>query len=363
MAISEALIPLLVAAISSACLTPLMMKMGIALGVVDRPNQRKVSFREQIPLMGGPSIFIGCLLGLLSSVFMGTEPFIFQLRTLGFLSGGLILLLVGLWDDRFYLSPWRKLPFQILAAVIAIWAGFSIDYFTNPFTLTTHAVPAWVGWPATLLWILLVTNALNLIDGLDGLASGIGAIVAMTLVTICWQANQFSGALIGIALLGALVGFLPFNFPPARVFLGDSGAYFVGFSLSLLAVQGYRKEAILTFLVPLLALAVPLLDVVLSVLRRIRRRQRIFSPDNMHVHHRLLRKEGTHRRAVLWLYFQAACFGLIAVSFSRLSGVASYILLIVVGILTIRLLRNLGLFSIESDETEAENSVESTGTE
>lgn len=363
MDVSEAFLPLLIAALISACLTPLMMKLGVVLRIVDRPNQRKVSRREQMPLMGGPAVFAGCTLGLFISHLIGSDFVIAQTRTYGFLLGGIILLGVGLWDDRFNLSAWRKLPFQVVAALIAIWSGFLIDHVTNPFTLTTHSVPPWVSWPATLLWILLVTNALNLIDGLDGLSAGIGAIVAMTLVTICWQSNQLLGAVIGIVLFGALIGFLPFNFPPARVFLGDSGAYFVGYSLSLIAVQGYRKEAILTFLVPLLALAVPLLDVGLSVLRRIRRKQRIFSPDNMHLHHRLLRKEGTHRRAVLWLYFQTACFGLIAVSFSRLHGPAAYILLLIVFVLTVRLLKNLGLFSIELDENEADEPSQSRGTE
>ena len=213
-------------------------------------------------------------------------------------------------------------------------------------------MPVLISWPITLAWILLVTNALNLIDGLDGLATGMGAIVAMTLVVICWQANQVMGVVMGLSLLGALLGFLPFNFPPARAFLGDSGAYFLGFTLALISVQAYRKEALVTFIVPLIALAVPLLDVALSILRRLRRRDQIFSPDNMHMHHRLLRKEGTHRRAVLWLYFQTLCFGLIAISFSRLNGFLGYLILIVVGILTFRLLRNLGLLSVESDGDE-----------
>ena len=277
-------------------------------------------------------------------------------KVLGFLSGGFVLVLVGLWDDRFYLSAWQKLPFQVLAAAIAIGSGFSIDFLTNPISDTTLPVPIWLSWPLTLLWILLVTNAMNLIDGLDGLASGMGAIVAATLVIICWQADQVVGVVIGLSILGALIGFLPYNFPPARSFLGDSGAYFVGFALALISIQGYRKEAVLTFVVPALALAVPLIDVALSIIRRIRRRERIFSPDDMHMHHRLLRREGTHTRAVLWLYFQTACFGLIAISFSRITGLGRYLLLAVVLLLTVRLLRNLGLFSTDWKTGESDDS-------
>ncbi len=347
MLLSEAAVPLLVAGFVSVCLTPFAMKWGIWLDVIDRPNERKVSRRAKIPLIGGVSIFIGCTLGLLSALAMGLESNDLTIKSLGFLAGGLLLVLVGLWDDRFYLSAWQKLPFQILAAAIAIGSGFAIDFITNPFSSTTLPVPVWLSWPLTLLWILLVTNAMNLIDGLDGLASGMGAIVAATLVIICWQADQLVGVVIGLSMLGALVGFLPYNFPPAKSFLGDSGAYFLGFALALISVQGYRKEAVLTFVVPALALAVPLIDVALSIFRRIRRGDRIFSPDDMHMHHRLLRREGTHRRAVLWLYFQTACFGLIAISFSRITGIGRYLLLVVVMGLTIRLLRNLGLFSTD----------------
>ncbi len=340
------------AAVSAVCLGPLFMKVGLSLGMVDRPNDRKVSSRQGITLTGGPTVFVGCALGLLVAQFPADPSNEFEVKLLGFLLGGSILLCVGLWDDRFYLSAWQKLPFQIVASLVAIWSGFSIDHFTSPFTLTTYDLPVLISWPITLAWILLVTNALNLIDGLDGLATGMGAIVAMTLVVICWQANQVMGVVMGLSLLGALLGFLPFNFPPARAFLGDSGAYFLGFTLALISVQAYRKEALVTFIVPLIALAVPLLDVALSILRRLRRRDQIFSPDNMHMHHRLLRKEGTHRRAVLWLYFQTLCFGLIAISFSRLNGFLGYLILIVVGILTFRLLRNLGLLSVESDGDE-----------
>jgi len=333
------------------------MKLGIMLDIIDRPNERKVSRGETIPLIGGISIFTGCLLGLLSVLSWDSDVPDLATKSIGFLSGGFVLVLVGLWDDRFYLTAWQKIPFQIVACFVAIASGFSIDYITNPFTETTLPVPFWLSWPLTLLWILLVTNALNLIDGLDGLASGLGAIVAATLAVICWQAEQVVGVVIALSLLGALLGFLPFNFPPARSFLGDSGAYFLGFALALVSIQGYRKEAVLTFVVPLLALAVPLIDVALSVLRRLRRGERIFSPDDMHMHHRLLRREGTHRRAVLWLYFQTACFGLIAISFSRITGIGRYLLLFVVGVLTIRLLRNLGLFSIDRKRGEPDDSV------
>jgi UDP-GlcNAc:undecaprenyl-phosphate GlcNAc-1-phosphate transferase len=211
----------------------------------------------------------------------------------------------------------------------------------------------------TLCWIVVVTNAMNLIDGLDGLTAGIGVIIAATLGIICFQASQPAGLLISLVMLGALLGFLPFNFPPAKIFLGDAGALFVGYALALISIQGYRKAALLAFIVPLLALAVPLLDTGLSIFRRVRTGRDIFSADKLHMHHLLLAREGSHRRAVLWLYFQTLCFSVIALSFSQLRGFSAYIFLGAVVILTARLLRNLGMFRPGQAEESADPPVDS----
>ncbi|MCG8591759.1 MAG: undecaprenyl/decaprenyl-phosphate alpha-N-acetylglucosaminyl 1-phosphate transferase, partial [Proteobacteria bacterium] len=179
------------------------------------------------------------------------------------------------------------------------------------------------------------------------------------------QTGSPLGVALGASLVGALLGFLPFNFAPAKIFLGDTGSLFLGFTLSLLALECYRTASLLTFVVPLLALAVPLLDTALSIFRRLRQRRPIFDPDRMHMHHRLLESEGSHRSAVLSLYFLTACFCTIAVSFTRLRGYAAIVFLLAVVLLTVRLLRNLGVFSlsIESvhssgagDSRERENS-------
>ena len=258
-----------------------------------------------------------------------------------------LVVLVGLWDDRFEVRPVIKLAFQVLAATIAIEAGFRFDVFTDPIAGETKVVPLWLMWPISLLWIVGVTNAMNLIDGLDGLSSGIGAIIAGTLTIICLEAGQWVGVLIGLTLCASLVGYLPFNFPPARIFLGDTGSMFIGFGLSLLALEGYRKAALLAFLVPLIALAIPLLDTFLSIVRRLRSGRGVFSADRLHMHHRLLHREGSHRSAVLMLYFLTACFCMIAVSFSQVEGWISLLYLAAVIGVTVRLLRNLDAFSLE----------------
>jgi UDP-GlcNAc:undecaprenyl-phosphate GlcNAc-1-phosphate transferase len=263
---------------------------------------------------------------------------------------------IGFLDDRFTLRANVKLLVQIVAALIAIQAGFRVDLFSDPLSVQTHEVPIWIMLPVSLVWIVGVTNAMNLIDGLDGLSSGLGAIIAATLTIICWQAEQWVGVTIGLALFGALIGYLPYNFPPARIFLGDTGSLLIGFGLSVLALEGYRKAAFLAFIVPILALAIPLLDTLLSIARRIRSGKGVFSPDKLHMHHRLLVREGSHKNAVLMLYFLTSCFCMIAISFAQIDGWLAFVYLAAVVAVTIRLLRNLDAFSLEGPDGPARDS-------
>ncbi len=343
---TRALAIVVVAAGVAALSTPIVKRFALSIGAVDRPNDRNVSHREAMPLMGGLAVGLGCGSGLVAAYFLASGDGL-SIRIAGFVSGATILLLVGAWDDRFTMPAVRKLLFQIVAAAIAIESGFRVDLFSDPITATTFEVPLWILWPVSLLWIVGVTNAMNLIDGLDGLSSGIGAIIAATLTIICWQAGQWMGVVIGLALFGALIGYLPFNFPPARIFLGDTGSLLIGFGLSLLALEGYRKTAFLAFIVPMLALAIPLLDTSLSIVRRLRSGRGVFSADRLHMHHRLLYREGSHKNAVLMLYFLTGCFCMIAVSFSKLDGWLAFGYLAAVVAVTVRLLRNLDAFSLE----------------
>ena len=343
------------AAAIAAVTTPVVIRFARAMGAVDRPNQRKVSKRAEMPLLGGLAVAAGCGVGILVASQLvvaeaGMLPGVF-----GFVLGGGVIVLAGAWDDRFDMKPVVKLVFQIAAAALAIEAGFRFDLFSNPVTRQTLDVVPWIMWPVSLLWIVGVTNAMNLIDGLDGLSSGIGAIIAGTLTVICWQAEQWTGVVIGLSLFGALAGYLPYNFPPARIFLGDTGSLLIGFSLAVLALEGYRKTALLAFLVPLIALAIPLLDTSLSILRRLRSGRGVFSADRLHMHHRLLHREGSHRSAVLMLYFLTTCFCMIALSFSRIDGWVAFLYLAAVVAVTIRLLKNLDAFSLDilSDESQA----------
>jgi UDP-GlcNAc:undecaprenyl-phosphate GlcNAc-1-phosphate transferase len=347
--LANMVVPLLVAAAVSAAATPIVGRAAQRLGVVDRPNERKVNRRENIPLLGGLAVALGFFVGLAVAMLMTGARDEFRGHIEGQVLGSLLLLTLGVIDDRKALTAPPKLAVQVMAAALAIHYGFRIEHFTDPITLTAWTIPTPLVWLITMLWIVGITNAMNLMDGLDGLASGLGVIIGATLTWICFQSGQPVGVLAGVAFVGALVGFLPYNFAPARIFLGDTGALFIGFNLSLLALEGYRKLSLLTFVVPLLALAVPLLDTTLSIYRRIRRRASILSPDRQHMHHRLLDTEGSHRSAVLSIWFLTSCFCVIAVSFTNLEGRAALVFLALVIVLTLRLLRNLGFFEVEQD--------------
>ncbi len=341
------LFPAATALLVSALSTPLAARLAVALGVVDKPNSRKVNQRPDMPLLGGLAVALGVAAGLGVAVLSGSD--LPRLRLLGLGAGAALLLAVGVWDDRFGMRATPKFLVQIAAAALAIGCGFQIDHVTEPVTRQTMHFPPWLVWAVTGIWIVGVTNAINLIDGLDGLATGVSAIIAGTLTVIAAQSGHPLSLCLGVALAGALMGFLPYNFPPARLFLGDTGSLFIGYTLALLALEGYQRITVLTFVVPLLALAVPILDTGLSILRRLRRGASIFSADRLHMHHRMLDTHGDTRGAVLQFYLITACFSLLALSFTRLSGLVAALLLAAVAVLTLRLLWNLGALSFEPE--------------
>ena len=346
----QILIPLSVAFGVSALATPFVIRAALALGVVDHPSERGVSTRGGMPLAGGFAVALGFGAGFAIALRMASGPFeSAQLR--GLLIGATIMVIAGICDDRWGMRAWLKFGIQIVAAGIAVASGFEISHFTEPFTFTTFFLPGWLAWLFTVLWIVGITNAINLVDGLDGLASGVGALVGATLLVIALQGGQVLGVCIAVALVGALVGFLPYNFWPAKIFLGDTGSLFTGYVLSLLALDGYRTLSLVTFVVPLLALAVPIIDTLLSIVRRVRKRMPIFSADRLHMHHRLLVSEGSHRGAVLQIYLVTAAFCLLALSFMKLQGSMAAVCLLAVVVLTVRMLWNLGALSLEDRES------------
>jgi UDP-GlcNAc:undecaprenyl-phosphate GlcNAc-1-phosphate transferase len=346
------LIPLSVAIAGAALATPLVARTARALRIVDHPSDRGVSFHGGMPLAGGLAVATGFAVGLAAALHALRES-IPPGSLEGLVAGATVIIVAGICDDRWGMKAWSKFLIQTLAAAIAIANGFEISHFTEPLTRTSFHLPVWLTWVVSTLWIVGITNAVNLVDGLDGLAAGVGVIIGATLTLIAWQAGQPFGVCIGVALVGSLLGFLPYNFWPARIFLGDTGSLFIGYVLALLALAGYRQLSLITFVVPLLALAVPIIDTLLSILRRIRKGVPIFRADRQHMHHRLLATEGSQRGAVFQFYLLTAAFCLIALSFTRLQGTIAAVFLIAVLVLTARVVWNLDALSLEGGEPAA----------
>ena len=221
----------IIAFILAYLVMPVIIKLAFRIGAVDQPSARKVH-SQPMPRLGGTGIFLAFVLVVVATVNVDRI-------LMGILLGGTAVFLVGVLDDIYRLSPWAKLAAQIAAALIAVYCGVRVDVMTNPFdgVLQLGALSI----PLTLLWIIGITNAVNLIDGLDGLAAGVCAIAAVTIGIVAWKGNQVVIAYVALVLTGAVLGFLPHNFHPARVFMGDSGSMFLGFVLACLSVSGLAK--------------------------------------------------------------------------------------------------------------------------
>ncbi len=310
---TAALLLLLVAALTSLTLTPLMRTFARNRGWMDQPDGGRKQHVSPVPRIGGVAVYGAFLLS--SSLLLALDP-------LGLAPGAALvsaygpLLLacaavmgVGLVDDIRGVPPAGKLIVQALAALYLYDNGFRIDNISNPIDGASLSL-GWAALPFTVLWFVSMSNAFNLIDGLDGLAAGIGLFSTTTLFLAAALNERWEIVMLSAALAGALLGFLRYNFNPASIFLGDSGALFVGFALAAFAIRGSMKSsAAVAVAAPLLALAVPLVDAGIAVLRRLIAGRRVFEADGDHIHHRLIRRGLTPRGAVIVLYGVAGLFG------------------------------------------------------
>ncbi len=307
------------------CLTPLVKKAGLASGRVDMPNGRKVHSQPMVRL-GGVSIFVGVLVALLSvwaaGGFLGSdgEPLerVAEYSVWGVTLGGLAFFLIGFIDDLFGLSPLSRLIMQSTVASVAWWVGVDIRFLTIPFIGITQ-LPAWLSLLVTIFWLVGMANAINWIDGLDGLAAGVSGIAAAVMVVVSLYMGQPAAALIAAALAGGSLAFLRYNFNPAQIFMGDGGAYFIGFTLAGVGVIGLVKGVTtVAVLLPSLTLAVPILDMSAVILLRMRQGLSPFVADKRHLHHRLLNAGFSHRFTVMFIYVLALWVGSLAMAFSGL---------------------------------------------
>jgi len=296
--------------------TPAVRAIALRYGRVDTPCARKVHVQPMARL-GGIAICLGTVVALLLALTLGAlqkfpdsnlnSLFIVLIGSLGAFA-------IGLSDDLFMLSPTLRLLMQFGVASLVWYQGVRIEFLTLPGI--GMADIGLLSLPVTVIWLVGVVNAINWIDGLDGLATGVSGIAAATSGLICFYTGQLSAALILLALLGSLLGFLVFNFNPARIFMGDGGSYFIGFLLAGVSITGLVKSATATaILLPILVLAVPLIDMSAVIFGRLRRGKSPFLADNSHLHHRLLKAGVPHRLTVLVIYSIAFWLGSLALVF------------------------------------------------
>lgn len=290
---------------------PLAMKLAYKIGAVDKPNARKVHTKI-MPRMGGLGIYLAYII-----VVLATQKMNMQLA--GLLLGSTILVVLGIFDDMKDLNAKFKLLIQVLAAVIVMAFGVRIEFMTNVFGGGAIYLDI-LSLPITLLWIVGITNAINLIDGLDGLAGGIATIAALSMAVVGWIYGQYLMASMAIILAGATMGFLRYNFHPAKVFMGDTGSLFLGFNLSVLAIMGVAKSVtFISLAAPVLVLGVPIFDTFFAILRRKMNHKPIFAADKDHLHHRLLGMGFSHRKTVLIIYAISFFLALSAILITYLS--------------------------------------------
>lgn len=318
--------------------TPIVKKIAVKINAVDMPSNRRIN-KKAIPTIGGIAIYFGFLIPVLFLTLLNK-------MILGILLGGTFILLLGILDDLYEISPWMKLIGQIVAASILIICGVKIEFITNPFGGMIYL--GYWGIPLTLLWIVGVTNTVNLVDGLDGLAAGITAIAAVTLFFVGLQEGQVIAAIMALTLAGSSIGFLKFNFNPAEIFMGDTGAMFSGYILAAISVSGALKSAAtVTLIVPVLALGVPIFDTIFAIIRRLYNGKPIGEADHGHIHHRLLALGLNQRQAVLSVYAISIGLGLMALVVNGSNFHDAITLLFIVVISLIYGAWKLGIFSVD----------------
>ncbi|NOZ05180.1 MAG: undecaprenyl/decaprenyl-phosphate alpha-N-acetylglucosaminyl 1-phosphate transferase [Chloroflexi bacterium] len=325
-----------VAWLTAFAITPLVARLARRWGVLDIPDTPRRVHDHPIPRLGGIALYLAFLLAVAVGIFIPLarhDPNEIT-RLEGLLLGGTLAVLVGLWDDKRALGPWTQLAAQIAIALVGIRFLLFIEVTTNP--LTGRQI--WFPWPVTLaitlVWLVGMMNTVNWLDGLDGLADGVVAIICLVLFLHMWRLGQYSVALLPLALLGATLGFLPYNFHPARVFMGSSGSLFLGFAAGALSIMAGAKLA-----TALLVLGVPILDVAWLIITRIRRGVSPMEADRGHLHHRLY-DIGLSQRRVVLLYY-AICAGAGALALLLPSPLDKLLALLILGALALSLLGSM----------------------
>ncbi len=339
--IYEYIITFALAFIVAFSATPIVRRFAFRIGAVDIPKDERRMHKKPIALIGGLAIVAGFIVSLAFDLITTSSLITANKELLGLLTGIAIIVFEGILDDTRTLNAKAKLAFQLLAAIsVVLISGTRITVISTPFGSEPYMeLSAFISYPLTILWIVGVTNAVNLIDGLDGLAAGVSSISSLSLFFVSLLRVDLEPAiavyiaLITAALSGSILGFLPFNFNPAKIFMGETGAAFLGFTLAVVSIQGTMKSyAAISIAIPLLVLGLPLFDTLFAIIRRIGNRKPIMQADRNHLHHRLIDMGLSQRQSVLIMYLASATLGLCAIVLADRGALSAIVLLLAVSI-------------------------------
>ncbi|HEX6593672.1 MAG TPA: MraY family glycosyltransferase [Bacillota bacterium] len=306
-----------IAFIASFILTYPVKKLAIAIKAVDFPNDRKIHTKVT-PRLGGLAIFFGTFLGALY-----VQPQHEHLPEIAL--GAVVIVVTGMLDDRFSIRPIAKLTGQLIAASFLVSSGLIIERITLP--LFGLVDLGFMSVLITVLWVVGITNAINLIDGLDGLATGVSTIALLSIFVMAIIDGQLIVVYLSIVLIGANIGFLFHNFYPAKIYMGDTGSNFLGYMIAVISMLGlFKNIALFSFIIPVIVLAVPIFDTLFAIVRRAYNKESIMMADNKHIHYRLLQAGYSHRKSVLIIYAFSALFGLLAILFSNATQTVALII-------------------------------------
>ncbi len=312
--------------VTAYLVTPQVRRLALKVGVLDAIGERRMH-SEPKPRIGGIAVYLGLAFSLFVTIGFALHTTLFHRANetqdfFGLLFGSTLIMLVGVWDDIMGMRPRNKFLAQIVVAIVSMVYGFHIPGFEIPGTERYFNLPFWIDYPVTLVWYLGMMNAINFLDGLDGLLSGVTAISGMFLLAIASGHGQIGAALVLCGLIGGALGFLPYNFSPAKIFLGDTGSLFIGYVLATVSLLITAKLAVtVSLLVPLIALALPVVDTAAVILRRVRTGKAITEADRGHFHHLLVFRFGLNvKQAVLLIYGVCFLLGAAAYWLSRSEG-------------------------------------------
>ncbi|MFS0674977.1 glycosyltransferase family 4 protein [Ornithinibacillus sp. 179-J 7C1 HS] len=306
---ADLIIAFFISLISTLLLVYPIKKLAFKWNIIDLPNYRKVH-KNPTPRLGGLAIFIGTCLGLI--YLSPSHEYFLEISI-----GAIIIVITGLFDDKYQIKPILKLAGQLIPATILITSGLIIEKITLPFFgVIDLAGPFSI--VITFLWIVGITNAINLIDGLDGLASGVSTIALISILIMAIMDQEILVVFLAVALIGSNLGFLFHNFHPAKVYMGDTGSLFLGYMISVISILGlFKNVTLFSFIIPIIILAVPIFDTIFAIIRRLLNGEKVMSADKKHIHHQLLAAGFSHRTTVLIIYGFSIIFGALAITFSN----------------------------------------------